>query len=175
MFFYLSFLRQPPHVSNLSTPILITPQIANDLRTSYLNESPDIFYIWVSSLSDCIGPAASSSARKLTVWRTSSMYKPLSLKPPAMARPGQYWRLSLSSGNSKPRFVISLNAENFGQEPLPVISMPMLLDAKAKLKGQEKQEQVERLYSVLSGQNEAILCIREQTSFDLDKVTIGPK
>lgn len=33
MYWYLSFLRPPPVATPLGEPVVITPQVANDLRT----------------------------------------------------------------------------------------------------------------------------------------------
>jgi hypothetical protein len=175
MFFYLGFLRPLPHSSDTANPVSITPQIANDLRTSYLEEPIDIFYAWSPSLIDCAGPSVISTARKLTTWRTSSMYKNLAIPVPPNAKSGQEWRLSLSSASLSSSFIIDLCAKDFGVRPLPVISMPVRIDAKGgKTKSPGKQEQIERLYSVPgvvgTEKQSTLLCIREQTSFELDKV-----
>jgi len=103
------------------------------------------------------------------------MYKALSLPFPPTAKPGQGWRLCVSCGNPRPRFVIDLNAEDFGSVPFPAISMPVLLNQKGgKVQSMDKQEQIERLYSISYSprgeQLDRTFCIREQTSFDLDKV-----
>ncbi|KIJ55583.1 hypothetical protein M422DRAFT_73394 [Sphaerobolus stellatus SS14] len=174
MFFYLSFLRQLPRTSKGTSPVSTAPQIANDLRTAYLEDTPDVFYIWVSSLSDCLSPSVGSAARKLTTWHTSSMYKALSLPLPPNAKPGQGWRLCLSCNKPRPSFYIDLAAENFGVHPFPVISMPVGLDPKGgQPKASDKQEQIERLFRMIvltgPGKVDKIFCIREQTSFDLDK------
>jgi protein N-lysine methyltransferase METTL21D len=180
MFFYLSFLRPLPHSSDTSNNVSITPQIANDLRTFHLEEEVDIFYTWSSSLADCTGSNISSMARKLTTWRKSSMYKNLSIPLPANAKPGQEWRLLLSCGahSTSASFMIDFGGNGFGARPFPVISMPLLLDVRmAKNKPTGKQEQIERLYSIPSRSSEkqsTILCIREQTSFELDKVNTTP-
>ena len=179
MFFYLSFLRPLPHSSDTSNQVSITPQIANDLRTSHLEEEIDIFYTWSSSLADNTGSNISSMSRKLTTWRTSSMYKNISIPLPPNAKAGQEWRLLLScpesDHNGAPTsFVIDLGNDDFGARPFPVLSMPLHLDARVfKNKPSGKQEQIERLYSIPSRSSEkqrVILCIREQTSFELDKV-----
>jgi protein N-lysine methyltransferase METTL21D len=173
MFFYLSFLRPLPHSSYISGNVSITPQISNDLRTSHIDEGIDIFYAWSSSLTGCTGSHISSMARKLTTWRTSSMYKNISIPLPPSAKAGQEWRLLLSCGTPAPSFVIDFGANDFGARPFPVVSMPVLLEARIpKNRPSGKQEQIERLYLMPPRRSEhsTIICIREQTSFDLDKV-----
>lgn len=174
MFFYLSFLRPLPYSSATSNNVSITPQIANDLRTSHINEEVDIFYAWLHSPADCTGSNISSMARKLTTWRTSSMYKNLSIPLPPTVKAGQEWRLLLSCGTSTPSFVIDLGANNFGDRPFPVLSMPLRLETGGSKKMPSgKQEQIERLYSVppqASQKQSTVICIREQTTFELDKV-----
>lgn len=72
--------------------------------------------------------------------------------------------------------VIALHTPNVGLVPFPVLSMPILFEARGS-KGATKQEKIERIYQVLPkhGQNTGTpvlsdLKITEQTSFDLDKV-----
>ena len=175
MFFYLSFLRPLPHSSDTTSLVSVTPQIANDLRTAHLEEPIDIFYSWSQSLLDCAGPNVHPAARKLTTWRTSTMYKNISIPLPPNAKPGQEWRLSLSTTSPSSSFIIDLHARDFGTHPLPVISMPFRINTKGgNVKFPGKQEQIERLYSIpqLAGtrKQNILLCIREQTSFELDKV-----
>ena len=174
MFYYLSFLRPLPHSSGASDCVSITPQVANDLRTSHLDQEIEIFYTWTSSLADCTGSNASSTARKLTTWRKAfSMYKKISIPLPPHAKSGQEWRLLLSCGTT-PSFVIDFGANDFGAFPFPVLSKPVWIEVRStKNKPSGKQEQVERLYSIPSRSSEKqsiMLCIREQTSFELDKV-----
>ncbi|KAF8517898.1 putative methyltransferase-domain-containing protein [Hysterangium stoloniferum] len=175
MFYYLSFLRPLPNTSGAQATVSITPQIANDLRTCHFEDTLDIFYTWCPSLTDVASPSAASTARKLTTWRTSSMYKNIPINLPPMAKSGQLWRLALSCPNpqANDNFVINLASENFGKRPLPVISMPVRLEPLNKSNNIGKQEQIERLYSVPLNhdgeQRNVVLCIREQTSFDLDK------
>ncbi|CDZ98689.1 Putative N2,N2-dimethylguanosine tRNA methyltransferase [Phaffia rhodozyma] len=102
MYYYLSFLRPPPRTTDTVTPFVITPQIANDLRTEILESTLQIFYQWIQ------GPSSSTTAQpvhSLTTWLGSpSVYKPLSIPPPLGIRSGQSWTLSLfarpCSGNS---------------------------------------------------------------------------
>ena len=176
MFFYLSFLRPLPHSSDLSNYVSITPQVANDLRTFHLDDEIEIFYTWSSSLAACTSSNIISMTRKLTTWRkASSTYKAISIPLPPHAESGQEWRLLLSCG-ATPSFVIDFSANDFGARPFPVISMPVRLEARmTKNKPSGKQEQVERLYSIPSRSSEkhsTILRIREQTSFELDKVRL---
>ena len=173
MFFYLSFLRPPPQISALSSPIHITPQITNDLRTEIFEETQDIHYSWLQT------PDNNNRTKlvKSTTWRgQSSAYKSLSIPTPPGVRDGQTWRLCLTATNHS---VINFKGEHTGDMPLPVFSMPILFSSQSNLKnnGAAKQEQIERLYKVSiashqgeSGSTHLLLRIKERTSYDLDKV-----
>lgn len=175
MFYYISFLRPPALQVLPSSPVIITPQIANDLRTESFEESQDIYYSW--------SPATGSSATKpikLTTWRLANAYKEITVHSPPGIRDGQSWRLILCSEPQR----ISINLEDetgIGKAPFPVISMPIEFTRNAN-KNRGKQERIERHYRFTlpnpeapqtvdgsSGVN-ATLRITEQTSFDLDKV-----
>ncbi|KAG1723247.1 putative methyltransferase-domain-containing protein [Suillus paluster] len=169
MFYYISFLRPPPTQAALSgEPILITPQIANDLRTEYYTDAQDIFYSW-----SLHSPKPSSSVItkpvKLTSWRASTMYKEIPVPPPRNARNGEYWRLILSSGTSRKDQVLSLNDENLGHQPFPVLSDPILFSTRPSKA--IKQERIQRSYALPATNTDhlTIFDIIEQTSFDLDK------
>lgn len=169
MFYYISFLRPPPTQAALSgEPILITPQIANDLRTEYYTDVQDIFYSWSLHL-----PTPSSVITKpvkLTSWRASTMYKEIPVPPPRNVRNGEYWRLILSSGTSRKDQVLSLNDENLGRQPFPVLSDPIFFSARSN-KVAVKQERIQRSYALTATNRDhpVIFDIIEQTSFDLDK------
>ncbi|TFK52015.1 hypothetical protein OE88DRAFT_1602605, partial [Heliocybe sulcata] len=173
MFFYLSFLRPPP-VQVPSGPVSITPQISNDLRTELCEGVQDIFYSWCpvsNAKSESTYPKGLSGIRpmKLTTWRSDSAYKELSVPPPPGIRDGQTWRLMLTA-QAQGGPVISLNNERLGSSIFPVLSMPILFSARS-IREKSKQEQIERIYrfSVPSQIEQAVMVIREQTSFDLDK------
>jgi hypothetical protein len=176
MFYYISFLRPPPLTGPLYGSISITPQIANDLRTEPLDGAQDIYYSWAlpqhnSGLSKSAPPSI-TKAVKLTTWRQSSAYKEISVPLPLGVRDGQPWRLVLTS-HAQGRFhVINLKDHDVGRTPFPVISMPIILNSRhPKLSVVGKQEQIERVYSFFMKTNEDVyLTIREQTSYDLDKV-----
>lgn len=181
MFYYISFLRPPPLQASLSGSISITPQVANDLRTELLTDEQEIFYAWsyVSTSQDQLNRLPIiSKPQKLTIWRQSSAYKDISVPFPPSIREGQYCRLILSSHAERAPHVIDLSAPALGERPLPVVSLPTLFSSrsakgKARTTTIEKQEQVERIYMVsLNSEREIFLTIREQTSFDLDKVCI---
>ncbi|TFK25574.1 hypothetical protein FA15DRAFT_338647 [Coprinopsis marcescibilis] len=158
MFFYLSFLRPPPIRARLSSPVLITPQISNDLRTEPFESVQDIFYSWV--LDDGSGQAQNvprgiqpaTATTKLTTYRQATAYKEIPVPVPKGAREGQSWRLVLTataasaSSTAKGHELIELGKADVGlKTPLPVISMPILFTVKAGRSGQ-KQEQIERVY-----------------------------
>jgi hypothetical protein len=153
MFYYISFLRPPPTQSSTNTPLFITPQIANDLRTEVCPNHHDIFYQWLPS---------PSRPQKLTSWNPTNPYpKPVPVPPPTNARPGQSYVLALSSS---PATSIPLGALNDCPVPFPVLSHPVAMH-KGKDQG-KKQEKIDRVYTLLEN---AKLVITEQTSFDLDK------
>ncbi|KDQ50692.1 hypothetical protein JAAARDRAFT_199686 [Jaapia argillacea MUCL 33604] len=174
MFFYLSFLRPPPTQSPLS-PISITPQIANDLRTELYTNPQDIFYAWSPCSSPSSLPTFNKSSRptKLTTWRHANAYKAISVPPPPGVREGQYWRLILCANALpilSPPHIIPL-FQGVSKGPLPVISMPILFSSRGYQGGAGKQEQVERIYRMSIPPSGEIgdMVVREQTSFDLDK------
>lgn len=173
MYFYISFLRPPPLNASTSGTILITPQIANDLRTEPFSGAQDIYYSWSPSReSQDLEPPVRKPI-KLTTWRQSSAYKEIPVPPPTGVRNGQSWRLTLSAQpHTHPHPTVELNDQGLGAVPLPVISAPILFSPGGSKKG--KQEQIERVYTFASQQNDGPSCapfrIMEQTSFDLDKV-----
>lgn len=177
MFYYLSFLRPPPLSGPLTGPISITPQIANDLRTESLDEAQDIYYSW-SPPQDDTGPSKSfppaiTKPLKLTTWRQSSAYKELLVPLPPGVRNGQPWRLVLTSHVHGRPHVISLKDNDLGHTPFPVMSMPIMFNSRhPKTSVTGKQEQIERIYgfSLKSKEDNVCLIVREQTSYDLDKV-----
>lgn len=168
MFYYISFLRPPPTQAALSgEPILITPQIANDLRTEYYIDVQDIFYSW--SLHSPTPSSVITKPVKLTSWRASTMYKEIPVPPPRNVRDGEYWRLILSSGTSRKDQVLSLNDQNLGRQPFPVLSDPIFFSARSSKA--VKQERIQRSYGLTATNRDhhVIFDIIEQTSFDLDK------
>ncbi|KIO30359.1 hypothetical protein M407DRAFT_224737 [Tulasnella calospora MUT 4182] len=187
MFFYLSFLRPPPRtVSANAKDILITPQIANDLRTETFEGQVDIWCCWILELQT---GAVRQPSKKLTAWKgSSSSYKVIPIDLPSGRKAGQSWRLALwvpgRSSLSLPADVIDLcpdlGSANFGTCILPVTSSPILFEQGGKKEG-PKQERIWRSYALpisppinsvemTSEQNDrALITIVEQTSFDLDK------
>lgn len=176
MFYYISFLRPPPPVSPLYGNISITPQIANDLRTEPFDGAQDVFYAW----SLCHGPTFTKPI-KLTTWRQSSAYKEISVPLPPGVRNGQSWVLLLCSQAHGQAHTIAL-AEDVGQAPFPVMSMPILFQSRSDPRlAKGKQEKIERVFR-FSGrlsdggesEQQVEMKITEQTSFDLDKVSAFP-
>ena len=192
MFFYLSFLRPPPLQAPHYGTISITPQISNDLRTEPFENSQDLYFSWslqtgqslINTNTDITKPL------KLTTWRPSTAYKEIPVPLPPGIRQGQSWRLIItgsvqSHGRSRPD-TIDLSSEEIGKSvPFPVMSMPVLFSTTGT-KFVSKQERVERMYSIrLSGStgmrgiegdedgSVALLRFTEQTSFDLDKVSVS--
>jgi hypothetical protein len=69
--------------------------------------------------------------------------------------------------------VISLKDNDFGHAPFPVMSMPIIFNSRhPKTLVTGKQEQIERIYGfpLKSKEDNTYLTVREQTSYDLDKV-----
>jgi hypothetical protein len=168
MFYYISFLRPPP---SSSTPcsITFTPQVSNDLRTELFPGTLDIYYAWLSSAEPL--KVTMVQPRKLMTWSRAVAYKNISVALPAIARPGQSWRLLLSGSPSIQNAFVSLgDVRSTGKAPFPVISMPIRITAKPD-KTPAKQTQIERIYCTsLIGLGDLRFLLREQTSFDLDKV-----
>jgi len=171
MFYYISFLRPPP---SSSTPgsINFTPQVANDLRTELFPGTQDIYYAWLSSTESF--EDAQVKPRKLMAWSQAVAYKEISIALPPNARPGQFWRLLLSPSPSIRNAFVSLgNVRSTGKEPFPVLSMPIRITPKPE-KSPAKQTQIERTYRAsLTGLGDMRCLLREQTSFDLDKVSVS--
>lgn len=172
MFFYLSFLRPPPtHASPSAGSISITPQVANDLRTEPFAGELDIFYSW-SPVAPSLQPNAFPSItkpQKLTVWRQSSAYKEIPVSLPPGVRDGQSYRLVLTAHAVGHPHVINLASPSVGERAFPVLSVPILFSSRGKSGG--KQEQIERVFRIgISAQEQVFMMLREQTSFDLDKV-----
>jgi protein N-lysine methyltransferase METTL21D len=185
MFFYLSFLRPPPLQASHHGTISITPQISNDLRTEPFENSQDLYFSWSLQTGQSISNIDTTTTKplKLTTWRPSTAYKEIPVPLPPGICKGQSWRLILtgtaqSHGRSRPD-TIDLGSEEIGKlVPFPVISMPVFFSTSGT-KNVSKQEKVERIYLVpLSGLTDtevggvASLRFTEQTSFDLDKVSV---
>jgi protein N-lysine methyltransferase METTL21D len=168
MFYYISFLRPPPSSSPPGS-VSFTPQIANDLRTELFPGAQDIFYAWLPSTESLEDTQV--QPRKLMTWSQAVAYKEISIALPPIARPGQSWRLILSASPSTKHMFIPLgNVHSTGKAPFPVISIPIKITPKPD-KILVKQTQVERMYCAsLAGLGDLHFLLREQTSFDLDKV-----
>jgi hypothetical protein len=176
MFFYISFLRPPPLHAPPVGCIHITPQVANDLRTEPFESVLDIFYSWSqfsTSLTSCKGSITSKPVKKLTTWRQSSAYKEIPVLLPPEIRDGQSWRLILSAQDGYQPHTIDMKGDALGKMPFPVMSMPILFDSRQSKLASAKQEQIERLYKFPIRESESVfLKVTEQTSFDLDKVSM---
>jgi hypothetical protein len=165
MFFYISFLRTPPHSSLPSSSVVFTPQVSNDLRTEPFPASVDIFY-WYKP-QNTIRPA------KLTTWRQENAYKPLQIPPPS----GTDCCLVLSSSPIAASSIINLCDPNVGRAPLPVASLPIRIStqqgkapAKASSTKQEAITRTFRLFDEGAAVAAPLMHIKETVSFDLDKV-----
>lgn len=169
MFYYISFLRPPPSSSTPTCPISFTPQVANDLRTELFPGPQVIYYAWLPSTESFEN--AQIKPRKLMTWTRAVAYKEISVALPPNTRPGQSWRLFLSASSSAEHTCISLgDVHSTGKTPFAVVSMPIKITAKPD-KSSVKQTQIERTYhGSLIGLDDLYFLLREQTSFDLDKV-----
>jgi protein N-lysine methyltransferase METTL21D len=189
MFFYISFLRTPPHSSLQSSPILFTPQVSNDLRTEPFPASVDLFYWWISNTPQNL--VRLSEPAKLTTWRQENAYKPLQIQPPPkknfIAVDGVDCCLILSPSSTITSSVIDLRDPKIGKMPLPVRSLPMRIIPPRKsgsggvpIKSTTpttKQEAITRTFRLFGDDGGAatsstpLMEIKETISFDLDKVT----
>ena len=163
MFYYLSFLRPPPLSTSHSSAVVFTPQLSNDLRTEHFPSAIDIFYCWL----DANSGATLTAPSKLTTWRSANAYKELSIPPPKL-RSDARAVLVLTSSPVGGAQEIDLCSPSIGNLPLPVFSMPITFSARPA-KG-AKQESVQRSFRLFDDAEKPPLCIREMTSFDLDKV-----
>ena len=180
MFFYIFFLRPPPtHVAPGSL-VTFTPKLANDLRTEDFPGEEELFYAWSPVAPDGGTEAfpAITAPQKLTVWRPGA-FKECAVPLPPRARDGQAFRLVLATRAHARAHVANLAACDVGARPFPVLSVPVLVSARGAGRA-EKQQQIERVYRLpvlshlhQSGGRDAFLRIREQTSFDLDKVSVS--
>jgi hypothetical protein len=177
MYYYISFLRPPPYqVYPSSKTVPITIQITNDLRTELYTGNIELFLSWIPwsrSASEFAGQATKLS--KLTTWKQSTAYKEIPAPMPPAAREGQSWRMVITSQGGGPgSHRIPLNDRSCGSVPFPVFSMPILFSAKGKKENfSEKQDCIMRHLNVSSGDASnvsPVILIKEQTSFDLDKV-----
>jgi hypothetical protein len=170
MFFYISFLRTPPHSCLRSSPVVFTPQISNDLRTEPFPTSVDIFYWWISHSPQ--NTIRLPKPTKLTTWRQENAYKPLQVPPP----PGTDCCLVLSSSPIATSSIINLCDPNVGRAPLPVASLPVTLSTqqgKALAKVSPKQEAITRTFCLFSEDVAGaapLMHVKETVSFDLDKL-----
>ncbi|KAI9440751.1 hypothetical protein H4582DRAFT_1492545 [Lactarius indigo] len=176
MFFYISFLRTPPHSSLRSSSVVFTPQVSNDLRTESFPTSVDIFYWWISHTPQ--NPIRLSEPTKLTTWRQENAYKPLqipSLSKNVFGSGETGCCLVLSSSPVAASSIINLSDPNVGRTPLPVASLPINIftqQGKAPAKASSaKQEAITRTFCLFDEDAAAIplMHIKETVSFDLDK------
>ncbi|KAH8996134.1 putative methyltransferase-domain-containing protein [Lactarius hatsudake] len=163
MFFYISFLRTPPH------------SISNDLRTEPFPTSVDIFYWWISHTPQNV--ISLSEPAKLTTWRQENAYKPLQIPPPSknvISSAGTDCCLVLSSSPVATSSIINLCDPNVGRIPFPVASLPIRISTqqgKAPTKASTKQEAITRTFRLFNedAATTPLMHIKETVSFDLDK------
>lgn len=174
MFFYISFLRPPPYQAHPDVQVTITPQVANDLRTELCTGTQDIYYTWLPATdtgSTPQHPIAIPRPVKLTTWRESNAYRTVAVPPPQGAKEGTTYRLILTALSQGYPYIVNLASPTTGDRPFPVLSMPMTFSSWKPAAAASKQERVERVYRLCTDTGEqAFLSIKEQTSFDLDKV-----
>ncbi|KAH9931814.1 putative methyltransferase-domain-containing protein [Fomitopsis serialis] len=161
MFFYLSFLRPPPSHVLPSSPVSITPQVANDLRTELLVDAQDIYYAWCLPSAPHAKPSqlpGITQPLKLTTWRQGSAYKELLVPAPPGIRESQYYCLVLTTHAQGHPHIINLGSADVGQRPFPVMSMPIFFSSK-----------IPKTKLPSFSEKQVFMRVREQTSFDLDK------
>ncbi|WVQ94634.1 hypothetical protein IAU59_001714 [Kwoniella sp. CBS 9459] len=119
MYWYISFLRPPPvSVSSAAETIVITPQVANDLRTELKYEPTTILYKWQRLLPTPLPPAQSE---ELTIFEPPmSTYKPLSIPLPPKIQAGESWRLGLFAHDSHSD---SVDIDNHGEGCSSLLSL----------------------------------------------------
>ncbi|KAI0272752.1 putative methyltransferase-domain-containing protein [Gloeopeniophorella convolvens] len=173
MFFYVSFLRPPPLSGIALSPVVLTPQISNDLRTEPFPDSADIFYWWTARSAQ--GLVRLSEPAKLTTWRQENAYKSLSVAPPSprlLGPAGTDCCLVLSPLPAVSSAIIDLRDRAVGKLPLPVSSLPIRItprrNAAAPVRA-VKQEAITRTFRLFNGDDVPLMHIKEMTSFDLDK------
>jgi hypothetical protein len=174
MFFYLSYLRTPPHSCLQSSPVVFTPQVSNDLRTEPFPTSVDIFYWWISCTPQSV--TRLSEPTKLTTWRQENAYKPLQIPPPpanVIGTTGLDCSLVFSPAAIVAFSVIDLRDPEIGRAPLPVCTLPIRISPKqgAATAKTAKQEAITRTFRLFDGDASPLMWIKETISFDLDKVT----
>ncbi|BEJ12764.1 hypothetical protein CspHIS471_0212240 [Cutaneotrichosporon sp. HIS471] len=198
MYWYISFLRPPPVGLTLpSDGVVITPQVANDLRTELREEPTPISYVWQR-----VAPPVTTKPAELTIFDPpASTYRPLTVPLPRTARAGERWRLGLFS----PPYALEAPLLSLSEKVVPVMGVwsesielrageppqagPVRgvgTDKKGKAKGKReekkgkakengkvkeeaKQTRITRAWPLPPGTSEAQLKLVEQTSFDLDK------
>jgi protein N-lysine methyltransferase METTL21D len=189
MFFYISFLRTPPHSSLQSSPIVFTPQVSNDLRTEPFPASVDLFYWWISYTPQNV--VKLSEPAKLTTWRQENAYKPLQVHPPPknfIGIDGVDCCLIHSPSSTVTSSTIDLRDPKIGKMPLPVRSLPIRIvpsrkggsggvPIKSTTTATTKQEAITRTFRLFGDNGSAttsstpLMQIKETISFGLDKVT----
>ncbi|GMK59092.1 hypothetical protein CspeluHIS016_0701070 [Cutaneotrichosporon spelunceum] len=198
MYWYISFLRPPPVGLGLpSDGVVITPQVANDLRTELREEPTPISYVWQR-----VVPPLTTKPSELTLFDPpASTYRPLTVPLPRIARAGERWRLGLFS----PPHALEAPLLSLSEAEVPVMGVwseaielraserpqsgPVRgvgADKQNKAKGRRdenkgkgkesgkakeeaKQTRITRAWPLPPGASETHLKLVEQTSFDLDK------
>ena len=174
MFYYLHLTRPPPEQADPFQPLLITPNIANDLRTEYPLPGPtgiDIFYAWVKCIDNTtdnkanrrvLGPMTAPT--KLMTW-LGNTYKEIQVFPPKEATKatpagtGGRWQLLLCTraaelGTYVPSIDLGSSTEMFETYVLPILSSPVLFVSGSRSAisrghtsgGQRKQVLNERVF-----------------------------
>ncbi|KAH9962670.1 putative methyltransferase-domain-containing protein [Russula dissimulans] len=182
MFFYLSFLRTPPHSSLRSSSVVFTPQVSNDLRTEPFPSNVDVFYWWISpGTPQNVAGTRLSEPAKLTTWRQENAYKPLQIPPPSknvIGAAGIDCRLVMSTVPNVASSIIDLRDPEIGSVPLPVCSLPIRISPRQDGAGASaktapvKQEAITRTFRLFPGDGDttaSLMEIKETVSFDLDK------
>jgi hypothetical protein len=187
MFAYIFFLKPPPSSVYRNEDLLLSLQVANDLRTEVSPVPIDIHFCWTRDreiigafrshllppLKHHIGP------RKLATWSKASQYKAINVPhpphPPSSATKSAEWKLVLTAAatsNALQVTAIDLTASSFSwNQPFPILSHPIRFYNAFK-SARDKNEtlrhiEYERRYRLAPS---LPLTLSESMSFDLDKV-----
>ncbi|KAK4687388.1 hypothetical protein P7C73_g2716, partial [Tremellales sp. Uapishka_1] len=174
MYWYISFLRAPPVSLSPHQPLILTPQIANDLRTEIRYAPTTLYYTFQLLSPSCAAPLP---PKLLTTFSPpESTYKALSVELPSQARIGETWRIGVFANEAcDGGSIADLSIMGVWSEGIEIVREKEGAGGivkgigKAKGKGKEKEKDKEVVKQSRIRREWRELKIIEQTSFDLDK------